>query len=236
MDKHHEDICFIQNILCLETLSHDQNNIEPKIIPTYMIDDDDKIEYGGHPFDNSHNASTKVSYTCYFCEESVSGVVVRHYKNGDNGQLIHWLLCPNCSHGSVKDRDNNVYPILVTGEKISGLSGIVKKSYEEAKICFSVQAYTACELLCRKLLMHIAADKGAEEGKSFQYYIEYLQDKGYVSSPMKSWVDLIRQHGNISAHEIEEPNKQRAENTLTFTALLLKFIYEAEHFASKYTK
>ncbi|EEF78683.1 hypothetical protein MDMS009_2856 [Methylophaga thiooxydans DMS010] len=34
-----------------------------------------------------------------------------------------------------------------------------------------VNAYTAAELICRKILMHVAADKGADEGKSFAAYL-----------------------------------------------------------------
>lgn len=56
----------------------------------------------------------------------------------------------------------------------------------------SVSAYTAVSLLCRKLLMHVAVDKGAEENLQFVKYVDYLQEKNWVSPAYKDWVDLIR--------------------------------------------
>jgi len=197
----------------------------------------DKIEYKGQGF-NSY--SGRITYICYFCCEKVSGVVPITYKltPQDQGtpsdQYIRWLLCPSCSHGSVLDRDNKIYPTAIIGEEVNGLKGVIAQVYDEAKKCISIQAYTACELLCRKLLMHVAVDKGAEEGKSFESYITFLQDSGYITPPMKKWVDLIRTHGNESTHTIEPASEERARNTITFTAMLLKLVYETEHFALKY--
>ena len=98
----------------------------------------------------------------------------------------------------------------------------------------SVNAYTASELICRKILMHVAVDKGAEEGKGFESYIDHLQAKGYVTPPMKEWVDTIRKHGNSSTHQLEQPSKSRAESTIMFTAELLRLIYEMDSMAKNY--
>jgi hypothetical protein len=99
----------------------------------------------------------------------------------------------------------------------------------------SVTAFTACELICRKILMHIAVEKGAKEGETFASYLTHLETQGYVTPPMKSWVDLIRQHGNKATHKIESPDKGRAESTLMFTAELLRLTYEMDYLARKYT-
>ncbi len=98
----------------------------------------------------------------------------------------------------------------------------------------SVGGFTAAELVCRKILMHVAVEKGAKEGKSFASYITHLEAAGYVTPPMKPWVDLIRQHGNDSTHELDPPDAQRAESTVMFTAELLRLTYEMEHLASRY--
>ena len=83
--------------------------------------------------------------------------------------------------------------------------------------------------------MHIAVDKGAPEGKSFQDYLDYLESKGYITPPIKSWADIIRQNGNESTHRLASPDKTRADNTFMFTMQLLRIIYEMEYRASKYT-
>jgi hypothetical protein len=97
-----------------------------------------------------------------------------------------------------------------------------------------VGAFTAAELICRKLLMHIAVDKGAKAGETFIAYLNFLEKAGYVTPPMKGWVDLIRQHGNLATHELPAPDQQQAESTVMFTAELLRLVYEMEHVARRY--
>jgi len=87
-------------------------------------------------------------------------------------------------------------------------------------------SFTSAVLTCRKLLMHIAVERGAEEGKSFHQYVEYLAQKGYVPPDGKGWVDLIRTKGNEANHEISIMSKSEAEELITFLEMLLKFIYE----------
>ena len=82
--------------------------------------------------------------------------------------------------------------------------------------------------------MHIAVDKGAKEGESFQAYLTFLEERGYITPPIKSWADIIRQNGNESTHRILVPDKTRAENTFMFTMQLLRIIYEMEYRATKY--
>jgi hypothetical protein len=89
-----------------------------------------------------------------------------------------------------------------------------------------VKAFTAAVLACRKLLMHIAVDKGASEGKPFIEYVEYLSNKGYVPPNGKVWVDHIRGKGNEANHEIKIMTKEDALDLVTFIEMLLKFIYE----------
>ena len=97
----------------------------------------------------------------------------------------------------------------------------------------SVSAYTAAELMCRKILMHVAVDKGAKAGLHFVTYIKYLEDQGYSTPPMKKWVELIKNHGNEATHEIAETDVERAEGTIMFTAELLRLTYEMEYLAGK---
>ena len=44
--------------------------------------------------------------------------------------------------------------------------------------------------------MHIAVAKGADEGKSFQTYVNYLADNHFVPPDARIWVDHIRQKSN----------------------------------------
>lgn len=197
------------------------------------------MEYAGHRRVNKLDGSTEdsfFSYTCGHCGTVVSGAVVASYSYGvqSDEHLIRWLLCPACVDGSVSTKSGVVYPGVPFGPSIQGLPPEVKSAYREARDCISFNAYTSCELICRKILMHVAVEKGADEGGSFAGYITHLENKGYVTPPMKRWVDLIREHGNRAAHVIENPSRERAESTIMFTAELLRLIYEMAHMSSKY--
>jgi hypothetical protein len=135
--------------------------------------------------------------------------------------------------GSVYTR-GEIFPGVVFGPSLGGLPKDVEQAYEEARACMSINAFTATELICRKILMHVAVDKGAKEGESFNAYLGALESQEYITPPMKRWVDLIRKHGNDSTHKLEPPDKARAESTVMFTAELLRIIYEMDHMASKY--
>jgi len=74
--------------------------------------------------------------------------------------------------------------------------------------------------------MHIAVEQKAEPGKSFLYYVEFLADNGYVPPNGKGWVDHIRKKGNEANHEIILMTNVDAQELISFSEMLLKFIYE----------
>ncbi|WP_299775525.1 DUF4145 domain-containing protein [uncultured Pseudoteredinibacter sp.] len=199
------------------------------------------MSFKGHRYiarpDGSSNESWE-AYSCGYCGTKVSGAVVSYYdwntQLGDT-QRNKWLLCPNCTRPSVKF-NNSVFPGSPFGPEVQGLPEEVDGSYNEARRCMEVNAFTAAELICRKILMHVAADKGAKEGESFAFYLDYLEQQGYVTPPMKGWVDLIRQHGNKSTHKLDSPEKERAQSTVMFTAELLRLVYEMEFMANQFTQ
>jgi hypothetical protein len=187
--------------------------------------------FGGHRKVHNYDGSTEdgwYTFTCGHCGTLVSGAVVAGYKG-----RVNWLLCTSCDEGSVAN-GGTVVPGVPFGPSIAGVPPDTAAAYEQARRSMSVAAYTGAELICRKMLMHIAVERGAPEGKTFAEYVSYLESSGYVTPPMKPWVDVIRKHGNLAAHVIEEPDKTRAESTLMFTAELLRLIYEMDHMSKKY--
>ncbi|WP_424945919.1 DUF4145 domain-containing protein [Candidatus Spongiihabitans sp.] len=199
------------------------------------------MSFQGHRSISKPDGSTKdawETYTCGYCGTKVSGAVVAYYDwkgPAQNHYSNKWLLCTSCTRPSAKF-NSIVSPGLPFGPSIQGLPDEVGASYNEARRCMEVNAYTAAELICRKILMHVAADKGAKEKGSFDSYLTYLAEKGYVTPPMKGWVDLIRQHGNKSTHKLDSPEEERAQSTVMFTAELLRLVYEMEFMANKFTQ
>lgn len=74
--------------------------------------------------------------------------------------------------------------------------------------------------------MNIGVELGAEEGKSFVFYVNYLADQGYIPPNGRGWVDHIRKKGNEATHEIALMSKEDAEELISFSEMLMKFTYE----------
>jgi len=187
--------------------------------------------YTGHRGVIRHDGSTDAAwknFVCGHCGRPVGGAVIAESSDA------RWLWCPACGEPSVEDSSRRIHPAAAFGFPLEGLPPEVEAAYDEARRCMSAGAYTAAELVCRKLLMHVAVDKGATAGESFQFYLDYLESKGYITPPMKRWVDLVREHGNKATHELEAPDQKRAESTAMFTAELLRIVYEMEHKARRY--
>jgi len=160
-------------------------------------------------------------FKCGFC-----GMFVGADK-GYQREGYYWyiFICPNC-HKPTYFEGNEQHPASLLGNDVSNVPSDVNSLYNETRACTGAQAYTAAVLACRKLLMNVAVNKGADEGKRFIEYVEYLSDKGYVPPNGKTWVDHIRKKGNEATHEIVLMKKEDAGDLITFVEMLLKFIYE----------
>lgn len=143
------------------------------------------------------------------------------------------MQCTSCKAGLVKI-GNTVWPPALYGDDVLGLPQTVSDALMQARLCFGVGAYEATELVCRKILMHVACDLGAEEGKTFGYYIDFIRNQGYITPNMESWVDQIRERGNKAAHHLLAPGSEEAQSTLDLCTQLLKLIYEMPYLARQH--
>lgn len=171
---------------------------------------------------NQNDIGTK-QFKCSFCSYNVASVYGFFPKEGGVRRIY---LCPNCDQPNYFDQHGNQYPGITPGSEVDHLPDDLSALYKEVRDACSVNAHTASVLACRKLLMNIAVNQGAEEGKSFLFYVDYLAETGYVPPNGRGWVDHIRKKGNEATHEIALMKKVDAEELISFSEMLLKFIYE----------
>lgn len=161
------------------------------------------------------------SYTCGHCGFMVASD--RGYQTEDASRKVY--VCPHCRKPTYMTKDGQV-PGVAPGNEVQSLPEDIAALYLEARNSTAVSAYTSAVLTCRKLLMNIAVSQGAPEGKRFVEYVQYLADNGFVPPHGKGWVDHIRKKGNEATHEIVVMKLQDAEDLISFSEMLLKFIYE----------
>jgi hypothetical protein len=163
-------------------------------------------------------------FECGFCSHRVGAHLGFHHVNGTPHGVIY--LCPNCDKPTFIDAKGIAHPGVRFGRDVEHVPVEVLALYDEARDCYSISAYTAAVLLCRKLLMNIGVTQGAAANLAFIAYVEYLAANGFVPPNGKGWVDHIRRKGNEATHEIVVMTADDAKDLINFSEMLLKFIYE----------
>ena len=172
------------------------------------------------PWQNINNIGSK-QYTCGHCGNIVAS------KDGffsDNNQRIY--ICTHCDNPTHFNALGGQFPDVAPGNDVNHLPDDLSALYKEARNCVAASSYTGAVLLCKKLLMNIGVMQGAEEGKPFIHYVNYLADQGYIPPNGRGWVDHIRKKGNEATHEIALMTKADCEDLIAFSEMLMKFIYE----------
>lgn len=127
----------------------------------------------------------------------------------------------------MRDTNEVVHPSAPAGAAVKHLPPDVDNAWREARTSHAVGAYTASEMMCRKILMHLAVDvANSKPGKKFVEYVNDLDSEGYVTKGLKPVVDKVRDRGNIANHELPASSEQDSLTTLTITEHLLRAIYE----------
>lgn len=163
---------------------------------------------------------------CGHCGSTrTGGAVLVRSQEGQAGGV--WVRCNSCQGALAGDSTDKLFPAPGWGQPMQGLSDQVRAAYDEARDCMKVNAFTASELMCRKLLMYVACDKLKEpEGRSFEAYVVALIDGNLITSTISPFADQIRKNANRSTHDLAAPSEKRAVLTLTFTTALLHEVYE----------
>lgn len=186
----------------------------------------------------------QISFQCGYCGKAVfsdkgmEATMAKQYDYNsstksvqdsmDTGKVIGVFICPNCNKPTFKDEIilETQFPLPKKENNLHHIPSDVNKVYQEALDSYSVRAFTGTTLLCRKLLMSIAVGLGADEDQNFAAYVEFLDDKGYITKTSHDWVDTIRKNGNKATHNLDVSTQKEAENVLTFCEMLLKTNYE----------
>ncbi len=161
------------------------------------------------------------TWTCSYCGKATGND--KGFSDKEMGRCIY--ICPSCSCPTYFEGNKQV-PGAPYGNSVENLPQEIGPLYEDARNCMRVYAFTSAVLTCRKILMHVAVEKGAPKDKNFAFYVDSLVNGTILPTNFKSWVDKIRQRSNEANHEIIVMSLDDAKNILNFTEMLLKLLYE----------
>jgi hypothetical protein len=124
-------------------------------------------------------------------------------------------------------KDGAIYPAAPAGRMVEHLPSDVEAAWQEARKTHNIAAYTASEMMCRKILMHVAVDVvGAAAGKSFAEYVDVLESTHQFPPALKPVVDQVRLRGNTATHQLPASTERDSLVTMQITQHLLTGIYE----------
>lgn len=165
-------------------------------------------------------------YVCGYCGLTVGPDRGIFTEKAPDGRQRFVYFCSSCGRPTFFDPDGQQFPGARFGDSVAHLPKDVEMLYEEARSCMSSQSYTPAVLACRKILMNVSVGLGAKQGEPFVAYVQFLADNGYVPPKGKHWVDHIRKKSNEANHEIALMTRTDAEQLITFSEMMLKFIFE----------
>ena len=181
---------------------------------------------------------TKRTIACTNCKMQSTGTIIECYLGTEtvdvyNDKIICYpdirlIACSKCKMKSVLCNGE-----LLAFEDLKDSAEDFKKeivaAYTEATKCLSSDLYTSTVMNCRKILMLVARDRYADAGKSYEYYINYLEEGGYITKSMKNWISPIRKCGNDANHKTNLINNKDAFIVFMWVAALLCRIYRREY-------
>lgn len=167
-------------------------------------------------------------FVCGHCGTDVSsskGLLARDSATEQKAGFV--AICHCCTRPTfLYEAGNEQVPAVMLGNDVRGVEETVQAIYDEARKATGAGAYTAAVLCCRKLLMHIAVEKGADPDLKVFEFVQYLLDKHYITADAAEWVDHIRDRGNEANHQIVIMDEDDAEELISFCEMLLRVIYE----------
>ncbi|MEG2185503.1 MAG: DUF4145 domain-containing protein [Cloacibacillus sp.] len=175
-----------------------------------------------------------LSYTCPYCANLVSSVSGYNFSarmdspNEDtmvDNRRGAIYICPHCQNPTIIF-DEKQFPGIPEVKPVMHLPSEVSNLYEEARTCMSNGCFTATVMLCRKIIMNVAVNQGAETDKSFQHYVDFYDKQHLFHPSCLPLLDKIRKMGNTVNHNIEQTTPENAKQIITFTYQVLLYIYE----------
>lgn len=165
-------------------------------------------------------------YTCGYCGRDISSQKAYYAVNSSRVKIGKIYVCHHCNKPTYFTYEGRQTPGSVLGGNVEHLPADISALYNEIRQSTTTSSYTASVLAARKLLMHIAVALGAETGKKFVTYVNYLAENGYTPPNARVWVDQIRSLGNDANHEIIIMDESQANSVIKFIEMLLKYNYE----------
>lgn len=136
------------------------------------------------------------------------------------------FVCQGCGGGFVAinrtTSDNHWTPVYPIAHKLiaKDIPDPIKGDFEEANLCFAVNAYRACVIMCQVSLEALWREQNVSN-------FAELQSAGIISSKLRQRADEIRLWNNIVKHDstVDAVSKDECEELIEYMSAILETVY-----------
>lgn len=179
-----------------------------------------------------------VRLNCPFCHITVEPITARNREKSfaegscinegvNHGDFCIWemCICPSCDERILVKRTSTkitVYPQSQPQKLDENLPKIFVSDLTEADICFSIGAFRATMMLCRRIIYAIIKNQGCKD-------IKELREKGIITQHYEKLAYGTKLIGDFGTHDEltseQAPEEEDAEAALEFTHAIIKVLY-----------
>jgi len=178
---------------------------------------------------------------CYYCETKVDGTILSQHNESDHDGMpckISLLECPVCKNAILAYQE-----LVQIGPEDSDwcdavrlwpepkkhldwdIPDSVRNSLEEAQLCYKGKAFSACAVMCGRVLESICSEHKTKN-KYLAGGLKELLDQQLIDKRMYEWSEELREHRNIGAHHTTEKiSKDDAKDLLDFAIAICDYIF-----------
>lgn len=110
-----------------------------------------------------------------------------------------------------------------TDERVYDVS---RHALDEARRCFTVEAYNACAAMARRAIQAAVLQKGAPDRRLVEQ-IDLLADQGLITRDLAAWAHEVRFIGNDGAHPPDNATEEEAKDAMDLAEQFLTVLYVA---------
>ena len=102
---------------------------------------------------------------------------------------------------------------------------LVRKSLDEAHRCYGGKAYTACAVMCGRVLETICVEHKAKN-KFLAGGLKELLEMGIIDKKIFKWGEELRRHRNIGAYaNLDVITKEDAKDLIEFADAICEYVF-----------
>ena len=202
----------------------------PKDLPAGEVD---FLPMTGREVSNAHHGGVcprHRKYDCGSCGKPIQGRVVATLTRPTDGHQVQWCMCPcdlrePCVFVMKGDEVVTQSPISKQFQHNAKWPPDIAALYDEAAKSYSAGAFTACVMVCRKVLMVTSCKEGETDGKTFVAYVDHITTTVLNFPRAKAAIDSIRTIGNEATHTVAIVSQDDAKRAMQIVTYMLDTIY-----------